>query len=103
MLVLLTGYRELKSLPQDVHWLCNAYEAAQEAPRVKSEYSIGENVDLRQEQVCDCLRLFAFDGEDVSQFQEELAVGIDTQLSRCDLCVVGYYKSRQKLIEQLRK
>lgn len=50
--------------------------------------------------MCESLQLFAYD--DALQYQDDLARDLDIQLSRCDLCVVGYYKSRQHLIEKLR-
>lgn len=103
LLTLPNRCRELKSLPSGLHWFCDKNEDTPEAPRVKSENPIGQNLELRQEQAGDCLRLFAYDGEEALPYQEALATGIDRQLSRCDLCVVGYYQSRQKLIEQLRK
>jgi len=97
--------RELRSLPPELHWFCSTNDpqpSAQELKQVKSEYPIGESVALRKEHVCECLKLFAFDGDDALRYQDELAEGIDTQLSRCNHCIVGYYKSRQRLVEKLR-
>ena len=68
---------------------------------MKSEYAIGESLALRKEHVCACLNLFAFNGDDASRYKEELAEAINTQLSRCDRCIVGYYKSRKQLVERL--
>ena len=92
-------------MPTELHWFCHTYASdpsTEDHKRVKSEHAIGENLDLRREQVCECLKLFAFNGDDAIRYQNELADGIDQQLSRCDLCVVGYYKSRQQLAERLR-
>ena len=36
------------------------------------------------------------------QYQNRLSEAVDRQLSRCDQCILGYYKSRQKLIERMR-
>lgn len=69
---------------------------------MKSEYPIGDSLKLRKEQACECLRLFAYGGEDAGGFQEDLAERINAQLSRCDVCIVGYYQSRQQLVEKLR-
>lgn len=99
----LIEYRDLKALPSGLHWFCSKYDATPESPRVKTEHPIAQSVELRQEQAGDCLRLFAYDGVEALPYQEALAEGINIQLSRCDLCVIGYYKSRQKLIEHLRK
>lgn len=49
------------------------------------------------------MELFGYDGDDVVNLQEELGALIDAQLIKCDLCVIEYYKSRQRLIENLRK
>ena len=94
--------RELRNLPEGLHWFCNKYIPGTSAHDSKIECSIGENLALRKEYVSECLKLFAFDGEDALRYQTQLAEGIDAQLSRCDLCIVGYYKSRQQLIEKLR-
>lgn len=57
---------------------------------------------LRREHICECLKLYAFNGDEASQYQNELSEAIDQQLSRCDLCILGYYKSRRKMVEKLR-
>lgn len=49
------------------------------------------------------MELFGYDGDDVANLQKELGSLIDAQLVKCDLCVIEYYKSRQRLIENLRK
>ncbi len=93
--------RELRSLPPEIHWFCDIYASTtQDLPRIKSEHPIGQNLELRREQACESLQLFAYD--DALHYQDELARDLDIQLSRCDLCVVGYYKSRQLLVERLR-
>ena len=99
-------FRELKNLPSGLHWFCNAYNsslATQDVLEIKSEHSNGESVNLRRNQATQCLRLFAFEGPDAAQYQEDLAKGIDRQLERCDLCVVEYYKSKHNLIQDLRQ
>ena len=88
-------------MPPELHWFCDTYASStQDVPQIKSEHPIGQNLELRREQVCECLQLFAYD--DALQYQDELARDLDIQLSRCDLCVLGYYKSRQHLVEKLR-
>lgn len=49
------------------------------------------------------MELFGYDGDDVVNLQKELGALIDAQLVKCDHCVIEYYKSRQRLIENLRK
>ena len=96
--------RELKNLPPELHWFCSVYTpTAPDLNRVKTEHPIGENVDLRREQACECLMLFSFEGDDARRIQVELGARIDEQLGRCDACVIAYYKSRQKLVENLRQ
>ena len=46
--------------------------------------------------------LFAYDSVDAISYQDQLAQDIDTQLSRCDNCIVGYYKLRRHMNEALR-
>lgn len=88
-------------MPPELHWFCDTYaSSAQDPPRIKSEHPSEEDLELRREQLCNCLQLFAYD--DALQFQDDLARDLDRQLSRCDLCIIGYYKSRQHLIERLR-
>ena len=86
---------------------CDAYDSptisTQGLVRVKSEYPLGTNVELRRGHVSKCMELFGYDGDDVVNLQKELGALIDAQLVKCDLCVIEYYKSRQRLIENLRK
>lgn len=86
---------------------CDAYDSPETSTqglvRVKSEYPLGENVELRRGHVSKCMELFGYDGDDVVNLQKELGALIDAQLVKCDLCVIEYYKSRQRLIENLRK
>ena len=96
--------RELKNLPPEVHWFCSKYTpTAPDLNRAKSEHLIGESVDVRKEQACECLMLFSFEGDDARRIQEELGARIDEQLGRCDACIIAYYRSRQTLIENLRQ
>ena len=104
LLTILTLTRELKNLPSELHWFCSTYTpSAPGLSRVKTEHPIGESVDLRREQACECLMLFSFEGDDARRIQKELGARIDEQLGRCDACVIAYYKSRQRLIHNLRQ
>ena len=47
--------------------------------------------------------LFTYDGDDARRVQEELGARVDEQLGRCDACVIAYYKSRQRWLENLRQ
>lgn len=103
LLTTATFTRELKNLPPELHWFCSTYiPATPDLDRVKTEHPIGESVDLRREQACECLMLFSFEGDDARRIQEELGARIDEQLGRCDACIIAYYKSRQRLVENLR-
>ena len=96
--------RELKNLPTELHWFCNTYTpTGSDLDCVNSERPIGECVEIRREQACECLVLFSFEGDDARRIQEELGARIDEQLGRCDTCVIAYYKSRQRMIENLRQ
>lgn len=102
MAVYLNKLQELKNLPPELHWFCSTYTpTAPDLNRVKTELPIGESVDLRREQACECLMLFSFEGDDARRIQEELGARIDEQLGRCDACVIAYYKSRQRLVENV--
>ena len=104
LLTTATSIRELKNLPPELHWFCSTYAStAPDLTHIKVEPSINESVDIRREQACECLMLFSFDGEDARRIQEELGARIDEQLGRCDACVMAYYKSRQRLVENLRQ
>lgn len=104
LLTTATFTRELKNLPPELHWFCSTYiPATPDLDRVKTEHPIGESVDLRREQACECLMLFSFEGDDARRIQEELGARIDEQLGRCDACIIAYYKSRQRLVENLRQ
>ena len=96
--------RELKNLPPELHWFCSTYTStAADLNRVKAEHPIGERVNIRREQACECLMLFSFEGDDARCIQEDLGARIDEQLGRCDACVIAYYKSRQQLVQNLRQ
>ena len=85
-----------------MHWFChktNVPSPYDHRP-IKSEHPLEENLTLRREHICECLKLFAFD--DASQVQDDLAGLIEAKLSDCDLCIVGYYKLKHQLVENLR-
>ena len=51
----------------------------------------------------DCLQLFAYDSPDAGPPKELLSQGIDRQMSRCDVCIVEYYRLKKKMMEDLRR
>ena len=95
-------HSELKRLPPELHWFCQKTDApsTHALNNMKSEHPLRDDLALRREHICECLKLFAFD--DASQVQNDLAGLIEKKLSKCDLCIVGYYKLRQQLVESLR-
>lgn len=52
------------------------------------------------EDAVECLQLYAYD--DAHQYQETFTKALDGQLARCDMCILGYYKARQRFGERLR-
>ena len=103
--------RELKDLPPDLHWFCPLYDdasARREVPDedgrpVKTEDIVPVPVEYRRDLAFECLKLFAFDGEDVLSHQEYLRAQISSQLGKCDTCIVDYYKSKHRKTEKMRQ
>ena len=96
---------QLKSLPPGLHWFCDTCDSdnnAQDLGTILGEHPIIRNLKLRQDQACDCLKILGFNGEEAAAPQQDLTAKISAQLSKCTLCVVGYYRSRQPLVERLR-
>lgn len=87
-----------------MHWFCSSYDPTDSRPSepkcLKTERPIGDNVQLRREQAAECLTIYSYD--DALRYQVELGKAIDAQLGRCDVCIVEYYKAKQRLVERLR-
>lgn len=84
-----------------MHWFCEAYPLTDsDAFRVKSEFPIGHDHILRRDQAAECLTLYGY--EDATSLQQKLGDAIDTQLSRCDLCIESYYRAKEAAVERLK-
>ena len=49
----------------------------------------------------ECCRIFAFDGPEAKGFQDQFKNGLTRQLTRCDVCVREYHRSRALLVQSL--
>ncbi len=105
---------ELKDLPSELHWFCPLYDASSFTSRgkevssendefEKKEGLVPVSVEHRRDLAFECLKLFAYDGEDVLPHQEYLRTQISSQLGKCDTCIVDYYKSKHQKIEKMRQ
>ncbi|KAL9041173.1 MAG: hypothetical protein Q9214_004200, partial [Letrouitia sp. 1 TL-2023] len=112
MTELLAKLVELKSLPPGLHWFCSRSDAPRQRPidptheddkPVKAEDSITDDVEYRQTLVNESLQLFGYeDSTDLVPYKDYLTRQIDRQLGRCDICILEYYKSKRRMIEELR-
>ena len=101
---------ELKDLPSELHWFCPLYDASggrdvpgeNHEPK-ENESSVPVPVEHRRDLAFECLKLFAYDGEDVLPHQEYLRTQISSQLGKCDSCIVEYYKSKRQKTEKMRQ
>ena len=112
MLMVVSYKSELKDLPPELHWFCSLEDAKiparqdlleEEQARIKIEDSIPSSIGHRLDLAFECLKLFAYDGEDVLPHQEYLREQIKLQLGKCDTCIVSYYKSKHQKIERMRQ
>ena len=71
--------------------------------RIKTEDLNPKSVEHRLDLAFECLKLFAYDGEDVLPHQEYLRTQVQLQLGKCDNCIVAYYKSKHQKIERMRQ
>ncbi|KAI4163578.1 MAG: hypothetical protein LQ342_002850 [Letrouitia transgressa] len=112
MTELLAKLIELKSLPSGLHWFCSRYDAPRQRPidptheddkPVKAEDSITDDVEYRRALVNESLQLFGYeDSADLVPYKDYLTRQIDRQLGKCDICILEYYKSKRRMIEELR-
>lgn len=61
------------------------------------------SVQHRRDLAFECLKLFAYDGEDVLPHQGYLRTQISLQLGKCDTCIMDYYKSKHQKTEKMRQ
>lgn len=116
---MLTGdfHSELNRLDPDVHWFCprshaddyglyfgedilsilSTESSADKALRSKKI----EGAERRRDAVLEGCKVFAFDGPDAKPYQDQLQEGLNTQLTRCDICIREYHRARTLLIQRL--
>jgi hypothetical protein len=65
--------------------------------------SLAASLDKRQAAFRFCLRVYSYDSDDALPYKAKVKDGIDKNLSRCDACIVGYYKSKHRWIEHMKR
>ena len=93
----------MESLPSAIHWYCESVKDGDphfEAASVEPASHLLANAELRRDHAAECLLLYSFD--DAAEYQDQLSQAINFQLGRCDSCIEGYYKAKQKLLAKLR-
>lgn len=109
-------HRELQSLPEDIHWFCprsgnekglyypDDVQSKSEDPAssgAKKRVSLVEEAERRKRLVLDSLLIFAFDADHAAVYQEWIENRLERQLSRCDVCIREYHRSRRELKSKL--
>ncbi|CAK3898048.1 Hypothetical predicted protein [Lecanosticta acicola] len=108
---------ELSQLDSGLHWFCPR-ESAEDAnlyfdedltdslasePAKQKEARQAKNrlANERREQALLTSKILAFDGQDAKPYQEKLIKCFAEQLTRCDICIREYHRSRAWLRAQL--
>lgn len=108
---------ELGELSEDVHWLCprkhgdesgvffdedvlSSLPNESEHAKAKRLEKVKE-AEKRRNNVLDACTIFAFDGDDARPFQDSFQEGLKRQLTRCEICVREYHRSRSLLVQRL--
>ncbi|KAK6438760.1 DEAD-box type RNA helicase, partial [Oleoguttula sp. CCFEE 5521] len=105
--------QDLTSLPPDTHWFCprcredehGVYfdedclgSVAIETLEAKTARSLSiDEAKSRTTLVLEACTIFAFDGPEAQEYQAQLRKGLQVQLTRCDVCVREYHRSRVQL------
>ena len=106
--------RELQRLDDDVHWFCDRKDATKtsrskrcvsgsEEDSQQSDMRLKTDSETRCLLVFDCLQLFAYENSELDPQKGFLAASIDRQLSKCEECVMIYYKRKRSNMEKLRQ
>lgn len=104
--------RELKSLPEGIHLLCprqsaNDYGRYDEPDQVdETGTSVKDRVEeakTRKEKFLSCMRIIAYNPDEVQELQSWIVSKLDESLERCDLCIKQYHSSRTWLIDHLKE
>ena len=112
MAELVQKIHDLTLLDPNIHWFCPRYgsqdggvyydEDVQGVPdnEVKEEVSRQAKVEEAQNrttQVLSACTILAFDGGEADQYQTQLKDCLRKQLTRCDICVRVFHRSRSQL------
>ncbi|KAI9368140.1 SEN1 N terminal-domain-containing protein [Aspergillus egyptiacus] len=107
-----TRRRELQALPSEIHVFCprqNDDDHArydEENEQNESGKSIAELVaeaNSRREKFLSCMRILAYNEEEVEELQKWIWRKLDDTLEKCDLCIKKYYTGKIWLMEQLKE
>ena len=104
----------LTGLSPEIHWFCpiDGVDAVDSHASVKEEDSEAWSpmapssavaFEKRQAAFRACLPIYSFDGEFAIEWQKSFNPKIDSNLARCDACIVGYYKSKYRWIEDMKQ
>ncbi|KAK3696024.1 DEAD-box type RNA helicase [Vermiconidia calcicola] len=115
--VIVQKLNELQKLDQDIHWFCprsSAEDAGlyydedildilpQEPDTAKDRRSQDiRDADRRRDSALQAAKIFAFDGSDAKPYQDLFRKSLVAQLTRCDICVRQYHRSRSLLVQDL--
>lgn len=112
MAELVQKVQDITSLDEDVHWFCPRYgsddgavyydEDVQGLPssEVKEEETRQfkvEEAQSRTSKVLDACTILAFDGGEAQVYQNNLKESLRKQLTRCDICIRVFHRSRSQL------
>jgi senataxin len=103
--------QDLTSLDDTIHWFCPRkgtdgavyYDEdiqVAPAPEVKEEGDRKvkiEEAQSRTTKVLDCCTILAYDGGEAEQYQNQLKDSLAKQLTRCDICVRVFHRSRGQM------
>ncbi|KAL2871568.1 putative tRNA-splicing endonuclease [Aspergillus lucknowensis] len=101
---------ELQALPIEVHILCPRqhdddharYEDENELDDSgKSVKELVAESESRREKFLSCMRILAYNEEEVEELQKWIWQRIDDTLEKCDLCIKQYYMGKVWLMEHL--
>lgn len=106
------SFRELQSLPDNIHLLCPRQHeddhARYDDPSAVDESGnsvakLIEEAKDRKEKFLSCMQILAFSQEGVEEVQEWIWRRLDKALEKCDLCIKEYYTGKIWLIEKLKE
>lgn len=116
MAELVQNIQDLTSLDEDIHWFCPRHgsedggvyydEDVQGTPAAEVKEEGGrqakvEEAQARTTKVLDCCTILAFDGGEAEQYQIQFKESLAKQLTRCDICVRVFHRSRGQLSTSL--